>query len=694
MSTASNQTSLHLYQRNIDFLQRQAPELWQSLSIGSNPGEVSIAKSTNTEVPDAICLRSSGGQLIEDVFAEVSATMNEQIQRPKRLILSRVTSSSEITPLEALTLSVDSNISYLLDSLPCLNEKLYSVDPGNSFLARDVVMIGCLCLLGAASICETGIPANIIVIENDISSLEAFLHLCDFERQLFELKEHGVSLTIIFDQDHLNLIERFKLLIAGPLFLTGYGYRVYQSPSKDSRLEYVYSWLLAPEGFREYFRGLLGSETDEINQSIHAIYNASAFHQRKLLGDIALNTEKPLLIAGSGPSIDGYLDQIRHCEDSFVILTAGSALGTMLRNGIHVDAAVLLEMSSSVYDDMCDLIAEGFDLSDIDLIGSVTIDPRIPPLFASYTCFHRPFSASSCFFDSETESFLPTSGPQAINAALETAAKLNPSSIVLVGCDLSSTSPNKQRSVAACGVSPRVLDIPVYGNKGRTVYTDSELLFTRDSLELCLSSLSCSIYRLGEGLPFNSIAIDEIDDLSDLPDISLLTLSAPESTAKLRGLSCYLKETDNPNRDSRDNIPTIARKAMACISHILSYEVIPAISLRQWTPELVRNVSVSISLLGLANPPELRLASRLLRFPIFFLFQSIHDEAGPSLDFRAVDQSLSHIHDYMLLFLEAIAIMAEHPKPVSYDPILVRKILRNVKIRPAVLPLVADTSQP
>ena len=118
--------------------------------------------------------------------------------------------------------------------------------------------------------------------------------------------------------------------------------------------------------------------------------------------------------------------------NSLTVVSAGSAIGALLRNGISPDYAVLLEMSSDVFRDMCLLVGEGYDLSEITLIASVTIDPRIASLFGSFVTYQRPVSTASLFFDDETKSALPYAGPQALNAAFEVCLFSDPKSITLL----------------------------------------------------------------------------------------------------------------------------------------------------------------------------------------------------------------------------------------------------------------------
>ena len=70
------------------------------------------------------------------------------------------------------------------------------------------------------------------------------------------------------------------------------------------------------------------------------------------------------ILTASGPSLDQYLDLIKSYQQKSSLFVQAAPLVQFLKAGINPSAVVLLEMSS-VYYDLLDLIAEGFDLSQI-----------------------------------------------------------------------------------------------------------------------------------------------------------------------------------------------------------------------------------------------------------------------------------------------------------------------------------------
>ena len=233
---------------------------------------------------------------------------------------------------------------------------------------------------------------------------------------------------------------------------------------------------------------------------MHTIAAALSESGNQVLIDKSIDPhEFGAILTASGPSLDQYLDLIKSYQQKVPIVCAGSSFSSVLKAGINPSAVVLLEMSSSVYYDLLDLIAEGFDLSQIYAFVSATVDPRIHSLFKGTIIFHRPLSSSACLFDDSYSSQLPQAGPQAVNAALEVLVHLGYRNLFLAGCDFGGPSISILRSKNAMGKSSRKFDIPVMGGYGRTIMTSNELSVTRQLFENIARVFKVKLNVFGEG---------------------------------------------------------------------------------------------------------------------------------------------------------------------------------------------------
>ena len=161
-----------------------------------------------------------------------------------------------------------------------------------------------------------------------------------------------------------------------------------------------------------------------------------------------------------------------------------------------------------------------FPLSKITLIASISIDPRIKNIFKNVLYHHRPSSASYSLCFEPLAYSLPIGGPESCNASLEIFLKLGFLKYFLLA-QIYCSSRKNLRSKNATGVSVRKHDIPLLGNHGRTVYTESSLVLSRDAMNSVLhyfsGRFSFSLFRLGVGLPLlNEQIINKDRFLSEL----------------------------------------------------------------------------------------------------------------------------------------------------------------------------------
>ncbi len=116
-----------------------------------------------------------------------------------------------------------------------------------------------------------------------------------------------------------------------------------------------------------------------------------------------------------------------------VLFSAGTALRPLLRNGIVPDFHCELENVPATVDALKEASKYG-DLSQITLMASATVDPRIPPMFRETIYFFRDSVSSTQILG---EKHLPIAGatPTCVNMALSMAAFLGFTDMALFGAD-------------------------------------------------------------------------------------------------------------------------------------------------------------------------------------------------------------------------------------------------------------------
>ena len=401
----------------------------------------------------------------------------------------------------------------------------------------------CIICLGASmlkplvnsmsSVSDTSDIGSIVVIDANASEIAALFSTIDFENTVKEFRARNISLSFLCHRDIIMLKEIVYdfFAFANPFFL--FNAYVYKSPFDSEKLLELKSWLFSPDGIYGRYMGNLGYSDDEINQ-IYAVYvnkllskngrHFSPLHTVDPSYIINKSTEcnydkpsLPVVIVGSGPSLDSCIEWLKDNQQNFYIVAAGSSLGTLVRNNIHVSCAVQLERGGDVFDDIFALVDEGFDLSSTVFAGSYSVDYRISYLFKETIYFHRPHSSAVCLNYQEYNYSLINAGPEAVNSAVSLMLQCGIKDLILLGADFGSPQRSSYRSEQAIGTSPRQLNIPVKSNFNNTFFSDVALLLVRDALEsLIMRFPEATIYRLGEGVqltPSKNVSTNQLEEL-------------------------------------------------------------------------------------------------------------------------------------------------------------------------------------
>ncbi len=147
-----------------------------------------------------------------------------------------------------------------------------------------------------------------------------------------------------------------------------------------------------------------------------------------------LEQNLPVFIVGAGPSLDRDLEHIRRLRDRAVVISCGTTLGILLKNGIRPDLHCENERGPLVFDLLSEVgAAHGFE--GITLLASATVDPRVPTLFDDAWLFFRGALSSTAVLG---KAFKPLAGadPLVCNAAFAASIWLGFRNVYLFGVDL------------------------------------------------------------------------------------------------------------------------------------------------------------------------------------------------------------------------------------------------------------------
>jgi hypothetical protein len=176
-----------------------------------------------------------------------------------------------------------------------------------------------------------------------------------------------------------------------------------------------------------------GFYEDELLMMTNAVTNFAAKPFWLIEGRPRLHRPELAVVVGAGPSLDECLPRLKEIRDRVMLFSAGTALRPVLRNGIVPDFHCELENVPATVDALNEARKYG-DLSQITLMASATVDPRIPPMFRETIYFFRD-SVSSTQILGKKHSPIGGATPTCVNMALSMAAFLGFTDMALFGAD-------------------------------------------------------------------------------------------------------------------------------------------------------------------------------------------------------------------------------------------------------------------
>ena len=252
-----------------------------------------------------------------------------------------------------------------------------------------------------------------------------------------------------------------------------------------------------------------GPCVDEFMMMLHTKFNLARDDVRLLsLPEQPIST--PVIVCGSGPSLDSSLDELCRLEKNCILVSAGSSLATLLRAGIRPHFHVHVERGYSgqlkrIYQELLDECGLE-DFGEIIAILPSSIDPDLPSLYKRCVMYGRSAQTPVRAWPSLKSAVLRHEGPECLSAAFAFAMHLKPKQVYLFGCDLGAVAGFPDRSVGALGDSSRDFSLKVAGNFSAFAMSSPQMLLQLSYMRVACSACSSNpeVYNLSNGirLPF------------------------------------------------------------------------------------------------------------------------------------------------------------------------------------------------
>jgi hypothetical protein len=480
-----------LFERNRETFATRYPDVWSKLESIGNPVSALVEEGAT-----AINIDLGAGMLYPDPAPEWSKTQLEGFRRsPDRVRFS--------DPSHC-------NLSQI--SLKLLNDlTIYARENGLSakMAGLPVVDVGYLFVFGVGLgyhipdlVAETS-ARHIVLIEPVAEFLLHSLSVIDWNEVVATADERGIAFYFVLDSDPDNIARQVEGIISreGNTFLEGSFF-----------CAHYYSWqlkqtyILLKERLKNFYISM-GFFEDELEMVRNCVRNLERWPFHLIESRPFREQNLPVFILGAGPSIDKDFPEIRRLRDRVIVISCGTALSILLKNGIRPDIHCELERGELTYTILSGVHDEyGFD--GITLIASTTIDPRVSELFDKRWYFFRAGLSPTTLLRNEGTP-LYGADPLVCNAAFSAAAYLGFTEIYLFGIDLAQKQKGrhhakdsvyfKEEHTDLDEIYVKRFDRKVPGNFGGTVETFWAFDMGRQMLSQVQRSLRTNLVNCSDG---------------------------------------------------------------------------------------------------------------------------------------------------------------------------------------------------
>lgn len=327
----------------------------------------------------------------------------------------------------------------------------------------------------------------IIIIEPNLDFLYQSLEVIDWAEIQQTLSDRGGNLSLVVSDNQEVIFDRIKHDVRltnpcsydGTLLYTHYQNSVFNVINQ--RLKTDANLILSGLGF--YF-----DETVMIANTHENLRHGDAEMIRFCRHTVR---HYPVIIVGSGPSLDKEIEWLKKNQDKAVIVSCGTAILPLKRHGIEPDFQVEIENIPELFEEN-EIQKKYIDFSNTHLLATTTIDARVPKLYGRTSYYFRPALSSYPLFARPADEPLQNGSPTVVNAGLALAQNFGFREFYFLGVDMGSKVEGLAHSKHAWqntdeGAEVDIkFNIPIRGNFGGKVYTYGDLSWTRQELEAAI----------------------------------------------------------------------------------------------------------------------------------------------------------------------------------------------------------------
>lgn len=334
---------------------------------------------------------------------------------------------------------------------------------------------------------------TLILVEPEDDMLYQFLSHVDINSLSEHCQSHGGIFTIIqpTDLNHFTgQINDIANQLGYSLFAEMGVYRHYETALFNDIFDNI-------KANRHRWLSTWGFFDDEIIGLNHTLQNAA--HQPLLFnGKASRQQDKPVLIVGNGPSLDKDIELLKRHGNAFLIMSCGTALPTLLKNGIRPDIHAEMERTADVYELHKPWLSDEV-LENTILIALNTVVPSLVKAFKTAIIFAKANDVGTMVLqaaNADGAKPLYYCNPTVTNLATSACVAMGFTRLVLLGCDFGYKDPNQHHAASSEYFNPNSFlsqydfdaELEVTANFGGKVGSERLFNLSRQGVESLLQN--------------------------------------------------------------------------------------------------------------------------------------------------------------------------------------------------------------
>lgn len=420
---SSAESFLRRKEKNLNYFKQHHPGIYQVFSnLMLNKAELVVTPG-KTDVDMTVDGRSCYRGLAKEYsLSEVERFLSENPKGKKIQTFSPPSAEGYKHPRFA-SLAVRR----LIEGSPVKRDSFAGYDRGNAY--PSIVFLGCGLGYHIEALLEKANVINALIVEREPEKFALSLFTVDWARICSRFQRKGYSLTFAIgsadnEASMRNLLYRNveNLVPLYPFFTIYYNHladielaKVAIDVSKDLSV-ITSNW---------------SNYDNEVRRLHHLSHNLrSGF--RFLKNEPQHERDTPMVVVGSGPSIDSRIAGLKAVRDRVVIVSAGTGIRALIAAGIRPDLHVELDPDYLVYQYLADIESDA--LKEVTLIAVNEVNPLVSSLFGETVHFFKTDNYQSHLLGVSASAFSHCN-PTCTNTALSLGYGLGFRNIYLFGTD-------------------------------------------------------------------------------------------------------------------------------------------------------------------------------------------------------------------------------------------------------------------